>query len=119
MNEWHLCCEKLRGNFNAFNDLTCPSPSQPHGFASPVIAQQQLCPDCSDLYLKTSTGAKCERAVGDTTGSGDTDSFTPRVRSDKRSIIILLGKTLDRYLTKYYDGSSFIPVDFIDWAGVP
>ena len=74
-----------------------------------MIAQQQLCPDCSDLYLKTSTGAKCERAsaVGDTTGSGDTDSFTPRVRSDKRSIIILLGKTLDRYLTKYYDGFEF------------
>ena len=48
----------------------------------------QLCEDCALIYSHYSNQhhMPCQRQKSD-----DTDSFTPRVRSDKRSIIILLG----------------------------
>ena len=65
--------------------------------AAPPTAAQLLCPDCHSLYTNSFQTSQTSAQNGGTnvnkgSDSADTDSFTPRVRSDKRSIIILLGE---------------------------
>ena len=62
----------------------------------------ELCTSCAFFYTQY-----CNRIQQITqtqqpqSRPDDTDSFTPRVRSDKRSITVLLGKSHSYYLTEY------------------
>lgn len=84
--------------------LPLPSDHQPPMMPMATFQQQQgpdatvqnqaqqisgLCPNCASFYTQLySTSGRPQNAVQKL---DDADSFTPRVRSDKRSIIILLG----------------------------
>ena len=56
-----------------------------------------LCPNCAVVYSQYCKQLHQAMMQQQQPKPDDTDSFTPRVRSDKRSIIMLLGKLNSAY----------------------
>ncbi len=59
--------------------------SQPQSRVDSLASDATFCPVCSDTHARSQLDQL-------RTTDGDTDSFTPRVRSDKKSVTVLLGK---------------------------